>query len=109
MISILVSLVTIFGMWLIARKDWRGWLVGICNQVLWLVLIIQTRAWGLLLLTGTLLYIYTKALISWRRDAKPCDPPEECQTCGGNGNIGTAKRDCPDRWHYGNSGAPFDG
>jgi len=67
-VSVLVSLVTIFGMWLVARKDWRGWLVGICNQVLWLVLIIQTRAWGLLLLTATLLYIYAKALLQWRRD-----------------------------------------
>lgn len=67
MISILVSLVTVFGMWLVARKDWRGWLVGILNQVLWLILIIQTEAWGLLLLTATLLYIYAKALLQWRQ------------------------------------------
>jgi hypothetical protein len=66
-ISVATSLVTLFGMWLVSRKDWRGWAVGLGNQALWLVLIIQTRAWGLLLLLVSLIYVYTKALISWRR------------------------------------------
>lgn len=68
-LSLVVSVVTLVGMWLLRRKDWRGWLVGLCNQSLWLVLIIQTHAWGLLLLTGALIYIYTRGLIEWRREA----------------------------------------
>lgn len=68
MISILTSLVTLLGMWLVARKKWQGWLIGLINQVLWLVLIIQTRAWGLLILTVSLVWIYSRALVSWRRE-----------------------------------------
>jgi hypothetical protein len=68
-ISIATSLVTLLGMWLVARKDWRGWLVGLVNQLLWLWLIIDTGAWGLLILTVALSCIYTKALIDWRREA----------------------------------------
>jgi hypothetical protein len=69
MISVVTSLVTLFGMWLVGRKDWRGWAIGLCNQVLWLWLIIDTRAWGLLILTVALVVIYTKALVSWRAEA----------------------------------------
>lgn len=68
MLSIATSLVTLVGMWLVGRKDWRGWVVGLVNQTLWLALIIQTRAWGLLILTVSLVVIYTRALIAWRRD-----------------------------------------
>lgn len=68
MISIATSLVTLVGMWLVSRKKWQGWAVGLANQTLWLVLIIQTKAWGLLILTASLIFLYTKALIAWRRD-----------------------------------------
>lgn len=68
MISVVTSLVTLIGMWLVSRKDWRGWAVGLANQVLWLWLIIDTHAWGLLILTVSLVTLYTKALITWRRD-----------------------------------------
>lgn len=27
MIPVLTSLVTLFGMWLVSKKDWRGWAV----------------------------------------------------------------------------------
>lgn len=69
MISVATSLVTLVGMWLVARKDWRGWAIGLANQVLWLWLIIDTRAWGLLILLVALVVIYTRALFEWRRDA----------------------------------------
>lgn len=68
MISIATSLVTLVGMWLVGRKDWRGWAVGLANQALWLWLIIDTKAWGLLILTVSLIVVYTRALIRWRHD-----------------------------------------
>lgn len=68
MISVATSVVTLFAMWLIAKKDWRGWLVGLVNQALWLWLIVDTQAWGLLILTGSLSILYTAALIKWRRE-----------------------------------------
>lgn len=67
MLSLLVSVFTLLAMWLLRRRDWRGWVVGLGNQALWLVLIIQTHAWGLLLLTGSLIYVYTRGIIEWRR------------------------------------------
>lgn len=69
MIAVLTSIVTILGMQLLKRKDWRGWAIGLGNQALWLVLIIQTRAWGLLILTVALVWTYSTALIQWRREA----------------------------------------
>lgn len=71
MIALATSVGTLLGMWLVARKDWRGWLVGICNQTLWLAFTIQTRAWGLLPLIAALLVIYSRALMRWRRAELP--------------------------------------
>lgn len=67
MLSVATSLMTLWGMWLVGRKNWRGWAIGLANQILWLALIIQTQAWGLLILTVALVWIYARALISWRR------------------------------------------
>lgn len=69
MLSVVVSVLTLLTMWLVARKDWRGWAVGLANQALWLALIVTTRSWGLLLLTGTLTVLYARTLLTWRRDA----------------------------------------
>lgn len=70
MLSLAVSVVTLWGMWLVARKDWRGWAVGIVNQLLWVWLAIDSRAYGLLLLTAALLWLYARALVAWRREAR---------------------------------------
>lgn len=70
MLSLATSIVTIIGFHLVAKKRWEGWAVGLANQALWLALILQTRAWGLLLLNGALVWIYSRALIGWRRTHK---------------------------------------
>ena len=67
MLSLATSLVTILGMWLVAKKRWEGWAVGLANQALWFALIVQTRSWGLLVLMAALVWIYSRALIDWRR------------------------------------------
>ena len=59
---------TIWAMELIGRKDWRGWLVGIFNQGLWLWLILDRKLWGLLPLTLILSWRYAAALLRWKRD-----------------------------------------
>ena len=55
-------------MWLVAKKRWEGWAVGLANQALWFALIVQTRSWGLLVLMAALVWIYSRALIDWRRN-----------------------------------------
>ena len=68
MLSLATSLVTILGMWLVAKKRWEGWAVGLANQALWFALIVQTRSWGLLVLMAALVWLYSRALIDWRRN-----------------------------------------
>lgn len=57
---------TIVAMELVARRDWRGWMVGIVNQGLWLCLIVDRKLWGLLPLTAILSWRYAVALLRWR-------------------------------------------
>lgn len=59
---------TLLGMWLLGQKRSIGWVVGLCNQALWITFAVTFRAWGLLPLTLALLVIYTRNLLRWRRD-----------------------------------------
>lgn len=60
--------ITILAMELLARRRWEGWLVGLCNQVLWGWLIYERQLWGLAPLTVILTWRYAVALIRWRKD-----------------------------------------
>lgn len=64
----LTGAMTILAMELVARRDWRGWAVGLANQSLWLWLICTREMWGLLPLTAILSWRYTVALVRWRAD-----------------------------------------
>lgn len=68
-LSLATSVMTITAMWLVSKKRAAGWAVGLANQGLWLALIISTRAWGLLLLSVVLVWIYSRALWAWTRPA----------------------------------------
>lgn len=63
--SLVLSIITCFTMWLAGNHDRRAWVLGLCNQGLWIALIIWTGTWGLLLLTGALIFIYLRNLIKW--------------------------------------------
>jgi hypothetical protein len=64
----ILSGVTILSMWLAGRKDKRAWALGLANQTLWLVFIWQTQSWGLLVLAGALICIYSRNYLRWRKD-----------------------------------------
>jgi len=64
----LTGALTVVGIELVARKKWQGWLVGLCNQGLWAVLIWKRELWGLAPLTLILTWRYSAALIRWRRE-----------------------------------------
>lgn len=66
-LSLTTSVLTIVGMWLVGDNRASGWVVGLANQVLWLALIIDTRAWGLLVLLVFLVGIYSRNLWLWTR------------------------------------------
>lgn len=63
--STLLSIITIITMWLAGNNDKRAWVLGLSNQALWIILILWTSAYGLLLLTGALIFVYTRNLIKW--------------------------------------------
>lgn len=66
----MTSAVTLLGMWLLARKDWRGWVVGLVNQVLWVATAVLFKTWGFLPLTCALIVVYTRGLLAWRADER---------------------------------------
>lgn len=47
------------------RVRW-AWLLGLANQVIWLVFIVAFGAWGLLPLSAALTAIYTRNHLRWR-------------------------------------------
>ena len=63
------SAFTLWAMWLLSKKRWEGWVVGLANQVLWITTAILFETWGLLPLTLALIVVYTKGLIAWRAEA----------------------------------------
>lgn len=65
-IAFATSIVTLAGMWLAGSHDWRGWALGLGNQVLWIALIVTFGAWGLLPLSVALIVVYTRNVIVWR-------------------------------------------
>lgn len=69
LLSLLTSVGTITVMWLAGRKDWRAWVLGLANQVLWVTLIVVSGLWGLMPLSVAITFIYSKNLIAWRREA----------------------------------------
>lgn len=67
LIALATSVLTLVGMWLAGSKRWEGWLVGLCNQGLWLAFIVAFSAWGLLPLSVALTVVYSRNLLRWRR------------------------------------------
>lgn len=61
----ILSLVTIYSMWLAGEKSRKGWGIAIANQVLWLVYILATSAWGLLPMNIALWVVYIRNFRRW--------------------------------------------
>jgi hypothetical protein len=55
----LLSAITIYTMFLAGDRKSYTWLVGLFNQLLWLVWIIADEAWGLLPMNAALWFMYT--------------------------------------------------
>lgn len=62
----IMSAITITGMWLAGNKTPWAWVLGIGNQALWLLFIVQMESWGLLPMLIALLFVYGRNLWKWR-------------------------------------------
>ena len=63
-----VSILTITSMWLAGNKSPWAWKLGLTNQILWLILILHSQLWGLLLTTVFLCFVYSRNLYKWNKD-----------------------------------------
>lgn len=66
-LSSVISIGTMLVMWLLSGKNRLGWKVSLANQGLWLLLIILTQAWGLLILQVYMVFICIRALKKWKK------------------------------------------
>jgi hypothetical protein len=63
--SFLLTIIGVFGLWLVGRKDWRGFVVGICAQVLWATYATATHQWGFYISCIAYGWINLKNLRGW--------------------------------------------
>lgn len=63
----LLSAMTIWMTVLQGKKSAAGWIVGLCNQVGWLVWQLYTHTWGLLPLNAVLWVLYIRNYMLWKR------------------------------------------
>ena len=70
MLAWVVSIITVISVELTIRKQWWGWLLALFNQVLWFILIVSTRQWGLLLLNAYMAVQGARGAVRWYREQK---------------------------------------
>jgi hypothetical protein len=66
----ILSAITIYTMFLAGGKSKHTWLVGLANQLLWLIWIIAIQAWGLLPMNIALWIVYTRNHLKWNEKTK---------------------------------------
>lgn len=62
----LLSAITIYSMLLAGNKKQSAWLVGLINQLLWLLWIFVTGTWGLIPMNICLWVVYARNYIKWK-------------------------------------------
>jgi hypothetical protein len=63
-----ISCVGIVAIELQIRKRWQGWALSLCSQVLWLIYILGTQAWGLLPMWGMMVLQGVRGVHRWRKE-----------------------------------------
>jgi hypothetical protein len=66
---LVMSLMTIYGYWVIGSKNWKSWYVPLATQVLWFIWIGLSENWGFLPAAFFLTAIAIRNLFKWRREA----------------------------------------
>ena len=68
--SYILTAIGVFGLWLAGRKDWRGWLVGLTAQGVWLAYAVATQQWGFIV--SAFAYGWVYALNIWLMRRRGC-------------------------------------
>lgn len=61
----ILSVITIYTMFLAGDKKKKAWLVGLVNQILWFTWIIVSGTWGLIPMTIAMCVVYTRNYLKW--------------------------------------------
>jgi len=61
-----LSAITIYMTILAGNMNRNAWLIGLCNQVLWLLWILASGTWGLIPLNITLWVVYFRNHMKWK-------------------------------------------
>ena len=61
----IISITTLYMLWLVGNRNAGGWKVGIGLQFLWLLYIIVGEVWGLLPLNAGMWYITVRNYYKW--------------------------------------------
>ena len=61
----ILSVVTIWTMWMAGNKSPVAWIVGLLNQILWVIWILATHSYGLLPMTGAICFVYARNYLRW--------------------------------------------
>lgn len=68
-----LTAIGVAGLFLVARKDWRGFALGVAAQMLWVAYAVATEQWGFIV--SALVYgsVYGLGLYNWqlKREAPP--------------------------------------
>lgn len=64
----LISITTIYMIFLVGNKDIKGWIVSFFCQFLWAAFIIASSSWGLIPLNIAMWYLTARNYILWRKE-----------------------------------------
>lgn len=63
----ILSAITVYQNLLAGNRDSFAWVLGLVNQLLWLVWIVSTKNWGLIPLNLCLWVVYARNLKKWKQ------------------------------------------
>lgn len=68
--SYVLTAIGVFGLWLVGRKDKRGFAIGIFVQLLWVAYATATQQWGFYVSALAYGWVNVRNLRAWRRDER---------------------------------------
>lgn len=69
----LMSAITIYMTLLAGNKHRKAWVLGLFNQLLWLIWIVATGTWGFLPMNIALWAVYARNHFKWNREISSAD------------------------------------
>lgn len=57
--------VTLYGVWLLSKYKRSGFIINVAGSLLWVIVGLHSKLYGLLVLNAVLLLIYLKGYLNW--------------------------------------------